>query len=287
LLRCITAGLILQPIKDRAMSQPDDQRYVFDSRQECDRLERQAVIAGIADHIRHFRVPPEASILDAGCGSGSMSRLLAARHPDASVTGVDLRENYVAYAQTLAASQGLTNLDFRQGDLQALPFPDASFDLIWSKYVLYFLPRPADAVAEFRRVAKPGGAVVIALNHWPAFVQEPEDDALLRRIHALTHGLIDGDLTARLPRMLMQAGFVDVSVRMDHDAVYTVIGAIDQPHRQNLATELEAARPYIAEILGGEPACDAFLADWFAYYDRPDTCSVLPLWFVQGIAPAQ
>ena len=184
-----------------------------------------------------------------------------------------------------AAKEGLTNLSFHDGDVQNPPFADATFDLIWSKYVLYFVPRPQDAIAGFRRVAKPGATVVIALNYPPAFVLEPDENNLLPTLHRVARGLTDATLPARLPGMLMRAGFVDVSVKMEADAVYTIIGSVDPPRRQNLATEMHAARPYLAKDLGGEAEADAFVAAWLAHLDRPDTSMVLPLWIVQGTMP--
>jgi ubiquinone/menaquinone biosynthesis C-methylase UbiE len=71
-----------------------------------------------------------------------MARLFAARHPHAQVTGVDLRADYLAYARQRAAREGLRNLDFRQGDIFQLPFPDVSFDVVWSKYVLQWVKEP-------------------------------------------------------------------------------------------------------------------------------------------------
>jgi trans-aconitate methyltransferase len=91
--------------------------YAIHSASECERLERQAVLAGIEDHLRFVPVPPAARILDAGCGSGSMTRLFAARHPDAEVTGVDVRADYLAYARERAAAEELHNVDFREGDI--------------------------------------------------------------------------------------------------------------------------------------------------------------------------
>ena len=137
------------------------QRYALHSDQECERLETQAVLAGIEGHLRHLRIPDRAHILDAGCGTGSMSRLFARRHRDATVVGVDINADYITYARRLAADEGLRNVEFKQGDLRALPFEAASFDLVWSKYVLYFVTKPSDVLSEFRRLARPGGTTVI------------------------------------------------------------------------------------------------------------------------------
>jgi ubiquinone/menaquinone biosynthesis C-methylase UbiE len=97
-------------------------------------------------------LPRLTSILDVGCGSGSMARLLAAKHPDAQVVGVDLRSD----ARERVRGERLDNPKFEQGDIFHLPFRDGAFDLVWSKYVLQWLEDPAPAVAELRRVTAPG-----------------------------------------------------------------------------------------------------------------------------------
>ena len=117
--------------------------YAIHSATECDRLERQAALAGLRDHLRFVPVPPQARILDAGCGSGSMTRLLASAHSDAEVVGVDLRADYIAYAGERAEQERLKNIEFREGDIFRLPFRDTMFDVVWSKYVLQWLKEPS------------------------------------------------------------------------------------------------------------------------------------------------
>ena len=147
--------------------------YAIHSDSECDRLEKQAVLAGLENHLRYVPVPKTARILDAGCGSGAMARCFASHFADASVIGVDIRDDYVVYAQGRAKEDGLQNVEFRQGSVFDLPFANASFDVVWSKYVMQWINDPEKAVAEFRRVTKPGGVVVccnfdgFAITHYP------------------------------------------------------------------------------------------------------------------------
>ena len=259
--------------------------YTLHGEHECDRLELQARIAGIEGHLQYLPVSGGANILDAGCGSGSMARLLASKHPDATVTGFDLNGGYLDYARRIATHEGLTNITFREGDIQALPFADASFDLIWSKHVLFFVPRIADALREFRRTIRPGGSIVIALEHWPGVVLDPQDLELRKTLLQVLEGLADISITTRLLTMLMQAGFVDLSVEIDASKPYTIIGSIDSNRRSSHATEMDAARPYVAQVLGSEAAADEFYNAWFGYLDRADTSTVLPIWFFHGTAP--
>ena len=144
--------------------------YAIHSEGECDRLERQAMLAGLKEHLARLSgLPRLTSILDVGCDSGSMTRLLAAKRPDAQVVGVDLRSD----ARERVRGERLDNPRFEQGDISNLQFRDGAFDLVWSKYVLQWLKDPAPAVAELRRVTAPGGSVIcssfdgFAVTHWP------------------------------------------------------------------------------------------------------------------------
>ncbi|MGG5890948.1 class I SAM-dependent methyltransferase, partial [Falsiroseomonas sp. HC035] len=179
-------------------SAPSD--YVYDSANECDRLERQAALLGPERVLRGVFPPPGARILDAGCGSGAAARVIAGRHAETEVIGLDFSQDYIAYAGHRAKMEGLRNLSFRQGDIQALPFLDASFDIIWSQFVLYFLSKPEAAVAEFRRVLRPGGRVVIALHE--SLLHHPENPFLQARLDRVRTGLLDICLARRLPLML-------------------------------------------------------------------------------------
>lgn len=102
-------------------------------------------------------------ILDVGCGTGHLTFAAAERWPTAVVHGIDLAQVYIEYAQ--ARSQN-PRLEFREGDACSLTFPDNTFDHVFSLLVLHFVPRPYDAIAEMRRVAKPGAVVAAAV--WDA-----------------------------------------------------------------------------------------------------------------------
>ena len=259
--------------------------YALHSAAECDRLERQAALAGLPDHLRFVPIPSQARILDAGCGTGSMARLLATTHQDAQVVGIDLRADYIAYAAERANQEGLGNVEFRQGDVFALPFAASTFDVVWSKYVLQWVKEPYLAIAEFRRVAKAGGVVVCAnfdgfgVTHWP------EDPTLQSKLDKVVRQLVDPFIGRKMAPMFVDAGFNDIRVDFEPDRLFTVIGAIDSDRRQNLADQLSAAWPYISEILGGEPQADQFCTAFLRHYDNPHTCSYTTLYFVRGTVP--
>jgi len=105
---------------------------------------------------------PRRSTLDVGCGTGAFAEVLGARG-DGPITGVDVAESYVAYA---AERMPQPRFRFQVADALDLPFADDSFDQVASLLVLHFIPDPARALKEMRRVARPGATVAAAV--WDA-----------------------------------------------------------------------------------------------------------------------
>lgn len=98
-------------------------------------------------------------ILDIGCGPGTITCDLASRVPQGHVTGIDSTDSVLEQARACANERHLDNVTFAVGDIYALDFPEASFDVVHVHQVLQHLGDPVQALKEMRRVAKPGGLV--------------------------------------------------------------------------------------------------------------------------------
>ena len=106
---------------------------------------------------------PGQTILDLGCGAG-FDTLLAARQVGASgkVIGVDMTPEMIARARTNASLLSVTTVNFIQGDIEHLPLPDASFDLVISNGVFNLCPEKPRVLGEVFRVLKPDGRLQMA-----------------------------------------------------------------------------------------------------------------------------
>ena len=118
------------------------------------RYTAQSHAAHLLPHLR-----PGHRVLDFGCGLGTISAGLAAAVEPGELHGVDVDEMRVRLARTVAASQGHENATFHVGDVTALPFEDEFFDVAHGHDVLMWVPDTDAALAEVKRVLKPGGLI--------------------------------------------------------------------------------------------------------------------------------
>jgi SAM-dependent methyltransferase len=119
--------------------------------------------SGAAEFVDRLGLSPGTRVLDVACGTGNLT--LPAARTGAAVTGVDIAPNLLEQGRTAAAAEKLA-IDFHEGDAEALPYADASFDVVMSMFGVMFAPRPDVAAAELLRVCRTGGT--IALATWTA-----------------------------------------------------------------------------------------------------------------------
>jgi ubiquinone/menaquinone biosynthesis C-methylase UbiE len=165
------------------------------------------------------------ALLDVGTGTGSLAFAMAARWPGRNVLGIDTAAPYIAYARAQANG---AQPDFATGDAAALRHDDASFAGVAAQLVLNFVPQPHRALAEMRRVTRPGGAVVAAVwdfrgglvyqrLFWDtAAGVDPRAGSARDRLFSTPLALPDG-----LPRLFEHAGFnqirrTSITIRMDY-----------------------------------------------------------------------
>lgn len=155
-------------------------------------------------------------LLDCGCGPGSITVGLAELVAPGEVIGIDASADLIASAQDNAASAGLSNATFQTGDVYSLPFADDSFDAVWAHALLEHLHDPVAALAEMRRVLKPGGLIGVRELDLDSLLIGPESPALVRcielwiRLTRENGG--DAQIGKKLAALLTAAGFREVGM---------------------------------------------------------------------------
>lgn len=153
---------------------------------------------------------PGLSVLDVGCGPGTITVDIASRIAPGTIIGVDVAEDAIAAAKELDAS-----IEFKVDDAYNLSFADESFDIVHAHQVLQHLTDPVAALREWKRVLKPGGIVaardsIYSSKNW--FPKDPMLDRWLELYHQLTDANnAEDDAGVFLPHWAAEAGFEDVS----------------------------------------------------------------------------
>lgn len=177
---------------------------------------RRAFLADVA-------FPRHARVLEVGCGTGVLTRMLAEWPDVAAVVGVDPASALLTRARQLAV--GLPGISFQEADARALPFQDGTFDVVVFDSTLCHVPRAAAALQEAARVLRPGGSLAafdgdyatttVALGeHDP--LQACADTTMANSVH-------DRRLVRRLPALVRDAGF-DIARVRSHGFVETAAG---------------------------------------------------------------
>lgn len=114
---------------------------------------------GALEILESWGIQPGTTLLDVGCGAGQIT--IPAAQAGVNATGVDIATNSLEQARARAKAEGL-KVQFDEGDAEALPYPDASFDTVASLIGAMFAPRPDLVATELIRVCRPGGRILMA-----------------------------------------------------------------------------------------------------------------------------
>ena len=152
-------------------------------------------------------------VLDVGCGTGDLLRLLAPLVAPGAAVGVDLSETMIGEARQRHCGD-VPSLSFQVGDALALDFGDATFDRVLASQVLLHVPDPDVALGELARVLTQEGQLSLTEIDWGSISVECTDRELGRRFTALAcDGLRNGMIVRDLPSMLRGYGLTDIGIR--------------------------------------------------------------------------
>jgi ubiquinone/menaquinone biosynthesis C-methylase UbiE len=142
-------------------------------------------------------------VLDVGCGTGHTTLAFAARARE--IEGLDLTEAMLEQGRRMAEERGIANLRFRRGDVEALPYPDTSFDLVTSRFSAHHYAHAERALREIARVLKRGGTLLLADSVAP---EEAAQDTFFNAIEVLRDpSHVRNHSVSQWRRMLTEAGF--------------------------------------------------------------------------------
>jgi ubiquinone/menaquinone biosynthesis C-methylase UbiE len=227
-------------------------------------------------------------VLDAGCGPGGILETIAGMvGPTGRAVGLDLSEERLAEARRLLQHHG--NVDFVRGDVRETGLEDASFDYTWSQYVFEYLPLAARqrALAEFIRVTRPGGKVVVSeidgqgLNNWP--ITGVLHERSVQFTTALGRAGFDIFVGRKMFQEFRQAGLRDVRVHLLPQ--YVIAGTADARFLVDWETRLTTLGPLVADALGGADSYRELSRDYLGMLADPDVLKYSVLLVTEGTRP--
>ncbi len=175
------------------------------------------------------QLAPGWSVLDAGCGPGTITLGLARKVAPGLVIGIDVEDSQFAKALEQAEREGL-NIQFRKASVYEVPFPDHSFDAVFSHALLEHLSDPVAALTELRRVLKPGGLIGLRAGDMGGILIDSESDGPAQGLatYLANHKKNSGDpyVGRKLGRLLRKAGFTVQSMTASYEVISEIIREI-------------------------------------------------------------
>lgn len=167
---------------------------------------------------------PSMSLLDVGCGPGTVSLDLAHWLPTGQVTGIDLSADVIDIARETQRTSDVVNVTFEVGNVYDLTYGDGSFDVVYAHQVLQHLSDPIDALGQMRRVVRNGGIVALRESDFGGFTWSPDNQMLDRWMEiyqALTRrNSVDANAGRHLHAWVRKAGFSSFEVSSSNWTFY-------------------------------------------------------------------
>ncbi|MBX3001773.1 MAG: methyltransferase domain-containing protein [Caldilineaceae bacterium] len=231
-----------------------------------------------ADRQAAFFLPhlrPRMRLLDCGCGPGTITLGLAEVVAPGEAVGIDIIEGQLAQARQEASSRGLTNARFKAASVYALPFDDESFDAVFSNAVLGHLGDPAAALAEMKRVLRPGGVVGIRNIDIDGQIYVPET-TLQRKFRDLYKQMLavnggNAQIGRHHKALLRETGFDVVRA----SAMYEVYSSVEAVRHWGMVISGLWAEASVVELVtrnefASHAEMQALSQDWRDWSEHPD-----------------
>ena len=192
------------------------EKYVHGySRREAVRLMDQAKTLAQLFHFDSIW-PVSSKILEAGCGIGAQTKIIAPENPDSQFISVDISNESIKEAQKAINSLGIKNVIFQQADIFNLPFEENYFDHIFLCFVLEHLPNHMEALQKLKRVLKPGGTIMLIEGDHGSTYFHPDSAEAMEAVNCLVEMQKqmggDANIGRRLFPILNDSGFINVEV---------------------------------------------------------------------------
>jgi ubiquinone/menaquinone biosynthesis C-methylase UbiE len=243
--------------------------YILEKEDEFDRLEYQSTLPkyDFKKEFMEFHAEKNQYILDAGSGSGIVSRYFAEVFPKTNFKGVDFSNDRVEKANSKAKE--FNNLSFEQGDLSDLTIDDETFDACISRYVLEHIPpeKVQNVVNEIYRVLKPGARFYAVDFDGPLYNIYPQT-ALMEKALRIFRDKSNVDLRVgrKMPYLLSESGFTNITHRIE---TVDCQGPLMEDEKSLWPDKLDRLMEFMTMHLDSEAEAKQFKEDYIKTLDHP------------------
>ncbi|MFX1346961.1 MAG: class I SAM-dependent methyltransferase [Promethearchaeota archaeon] len=158
-------------------------------------------------------------ILEVGCSTGYITRYIAKRF-DCEITGIDLGDLVLEIAREETKKLNLTNIIFQSGNVENLPFPDNSFDIVFGEAITALVPNPVNVLKEYKRVLKPNGKVATL----DLFMKESLSEESVKEINNIMSIVIGTQIEIKTfqewEQIFTESGFNDIKMDEYDDDIF-------------------------------------------------------------------
>lgn len=257
--------------------------YFMDDAREANRLAAKVDADAWVDRYFAHKFADAKTVLDVGCGPGTLASAVGKRLPHACITGIDLSTERIQ-AEVVARPP---NVSLRRGDAHGLDLPNDFFDVVYCRFLLQYLALRQQAVEEMVRVCAPGGTVMLQDLDGQLLWHYPEDRSLQADLEFVLAGLgktgFDPFVGRKLFALARTAGLVALEVQVE--SYHLFAGAIDPVNLRLWEMKLEIALAATSSLFGDQAAAESLKSRFLAYLKRDDTLTYSVVFTVTGRKP--
>lgn len=257
-------------------------KYILEGEGETRRLLNQKRKDPARQRLLDAGLAPGMSVVDAGCGPGTISQELAdILGPTGSIQAFDLSSSRIATAQS--SYQGVTPAKFLEGRMEEPPIKRQSVDFVVCQFVLEFCENPAQVIQELSKLLVPGGTLLvvdadgIGINNWP--MPEVVEAGIPSLLKVLEKTGFDAFVGRKLFHLMRSAGLKEVTVSAQP---WLTPGEAGELEIQDWRHRFEALRPWGLDAFGGEELYDRFVTAYLEMLADPDALKFIDIFSVHG-----